>query len=406
MNPKSAEETKLKPVPYVQAVLNFLKTENDELWRWFCKTRAAGDQVEAMRLELLKSAYRLERNAHAHLYELADQVLEKLELQVPVTFYQSQQTTAMNASLAYIPGEVHIILHGPVLSTLTDAELRAMLGHELSHFIFYDGWDGQYRIAREMLTSLTNDPAGESAHTATARLFGLYQEIFCDRGACRVTDDPATVISTLVKLETGLSEVSAASYVRQAEEIFSKGDVKTAGVTHPESFIRARAVRLWADRGEEADGEIERMIQGSVTLEGLDLLGQRKVAALTRRLINQFLSAKWLQSERVLAHARLFFDAYEPPADGAEDAALETDLKTTDKPLRDYYCYVLLDFVAVDRDLEDAPLAWAFLLTGRLGLRDRFSEIVAKELGLRKKQLDKIEREAADIVAKADRRGS
>ena len=70
--------------------------------------------------------------------------------------------------------------------------------------------------------------------------------------------------------------------------------------------------------------------------------------------------------------------------------------------MQDYYCYVLLDFVTTDRDLDEAPLAAAFRLTERLDLMKRFEEIVRKELGLRKKQLEKIRRDAEQIVVRAE----
>ena len=55
-------------------------------------------------------------------------------------------------------------------------------------------------------------------------------------------------MSTLVKMTTGLTEVDADSYVRQAEEIFSKDSVQANQLTHPESYIRARALMLWAEK--------------------------------------------------------------------------------------------------------------------------------------------------------------
>jgi hypothetical protein len=393
---------KLEPLPYLQSVRDFLKTENPDLWQWFCTNRAPSTQVETIRLELLKSAYRLDRTVNPQLYELSDQVLAGLSLSVPITIYQSQQPAGLNASLAYVPGEVHLVLYGPVLATLGDVELRALIGHELTHYLFYEEWDSEFRIAWDILTALVNDRSAEPAHVATVRLFALYVEILCDRGAYLATNDVAAVIGALVKLETGLKEVSPESYIRQAEEIFSKGAVKADGLTHPESFVRARAALLWAERGVDCNTEIERMIRGALSLDTLDLLGQRQVSFLTRRLIDAFLSAKTLQSERMHAHARLFFDDYAVPQNGSQDEALAGDLATSDESLQDYYCYVLLDFVAVDRELEDAPLAQAILLADRLKLSERFSKIAMKELALRKKQWERVQHDAASIVARTD----
>ena len=128
------------------------------------------------------------------------------------------------------------------------------------------------------------------------------------------------------------------------------------------------------------------MIEGPPALDRLDLLGQRRVAGLTRRLLDALLSARCLQTESLLAHARLFFDDYTPPAEPLGDPTLAAELQTDDPALRDYYCYVLLDFVTADRELEDLPLAAALGLAEQMGWHDRLSELVLEELRVRKKQ--------------------
>ena len=135
-------------------------------------------------------------------------------------------------------------------------------------------------------------------------------------------------------------------------------------------------------------------------LDHLDLLGQQRVAGTTRRLLKLFLAPAWSQTEPMLAHARLFFSDF--AADGnSEESCLVNELKVMDSSLRDYYCYVLLDFVAVDRDLVDTSLASALVLSKRLGFVERFTELAQKELGISKRQFGKIERDAEGIVARA-----
>jgi hypothetical protein len=131
-------------------------------------------------------------------------------------------------------------------------------------------------------------------------------------------------------------------------------------------------------------------------------LAQRKVAGLTRRLLDVLLSRRWMQTESVLAHARLFFEDYVPPDDLLKDPALTEDLRTDDRPMQDYYGYVLLDFVTADRDLEELPLAAALMLAEKLGLKDRFAEIAKRELRLRKKQLETIDQDKETLLAKAN----
>jgi hypothetical protein len=203
----------------------------------------------------------------------------------------------------------------------------------------------------------------------------------------------------LVKLATGLDEVDAASYVRQAEEIFRKGPAKTAGLTHPEAFIRARAIALWHEGDAAVEDKIAEMIEGALALNELDLLGQRKVHGQTRKLIDALLSESWMRTEPVLAHARLYFPDYSPVGE-SPDGDLAELLKTDDQPLLDYYCYVLLDFVTADRDLEEMPLAAALQLSEKLGLKHRFAEVAKKELRLTKKQLEKIDQAKESLLKK------
>jgi len=390
----------LKPLPYHEAMCAYLKKEEPDIWHWYASNKVRDEQAEAIRFELLKSTYRVEREAQLETYVRAEDIARTLGLDVPVTIYQAQNPQGLNASLAYVPNEAHIVLHGHVSSKLTDAEFRALLAHELSHFLLWRSWDGQYMVTEQILAALTHDPLADTPHFASARLFALYNEVFCDRGSLLVAGDPLVVISMLLKVETQLDEVSPDSYLRQAEEVFGYAGAKTEGLSHPEAFIRARAIKLWADRQPEADRKIREMLEGRPVLGSLDLLVQRKVAGLTRRLLDVLLSRPWMQTEPVLAHARLFFEDYVPPEDLLEDPALAEDLRTDDRPMQDYYGYVLLDFVTADRDLEELPLAAALVLAEKLGLKDQFTEIAKRELRLRKKQLETIDQDKEKLLAK------
>ncbi len=396
-----ADSPVLTPLPYHEAIRAYLKTEEADIWQWYASNRVREEQAEAVRFELLKTTYRIDRETQPALYTAAEAAAGKLALDVPITIYQAQTPAALNASLAYVPGEAHIVLHGPVASKLTEAELQALLAHELSHLVLWRQWDGDYLVVDQILSALTHDRMAEAAHFASARLLGLYNEIFCDRGAVLVAGDPLIVVAMLVKVSTELEDVSAASYLRQAEEIFSRGTAKAAELTHPEAFIRARAVKLYSDGRKDVDAEVAEMIEGKPALEELDLVGQTKVAGLTRRLINVLLRPAWFRTESVVAHARLFFPDYSSGEGIADDALLKDDVQTDDDPMRDYYCYVLLDFVTADRELEEYPLAAALSLSERLGLKDRFLDIARKELRLRKKQLERIDTEKDSLLAKA-----
>lgn len=388
----SQEPPRLTTLAYQREVVDYLKAEDPAVWQWFAKRQTDdGSQAAAVRLDLLKSTYRLERQTQPNLYALVEEVAAKLGLNLPITLYQAQHPRGLNASIAYLPGEVHLVLSGPLATALTTTELKAVFGHELAHRLLWEEREGDYRIAAHMLDALANDPAATPVYAATARLFALYTELFCDRAAWLVTGDLAATVATLVKVSTELTEVSAESYLRQADEIFSQQDARTEGVSHPETYIRARALRLWTEQGDEAGAAISAMLEGPLALEELDLLGQRRVAAFTRRLVDRLLAPPAFQSERVMAHARGFFEDYAPPPADAVDATLAGDLATRDPSLQDYYCYILLDFATVDRDLEELPLAAALALAQQLGFAARFKEIALKEMKLSKKRLNQLE---------------
>lgn len=133
--PDSAENTatfELKPLPYHEALRAYLKEEETDIWHWYASNKVRDEQASAVRFELLKSTYRVERDAQAETYTALEDVARTLGLDVPLTVYQAQNPQGLNASLAYVPGEAHVVLHGPVSSKLTAAEFRALLAHELT----------------------------------------------------------------------------------------------------------------------------------------------------------------------------------------------------------------------------------------------------------------------------------
>ncbi len=396
-------QTDFGPLPYHLAIRDYLKQEQREVWDWYTSNRVRDDQADAVRFELLKSTYRVDRLSQAALYEAAEDVASGLELDVPVTVYQAQNPQGLNASLAYLPDEAHIVFHGSITKQLNDDELRALLGHELSHLLLWQGWDGEYLIVDQVLSALTCDANADAPHLETARLYRLYSEIFCDRGALAIMNRPSVVISMLVRVMTGADTVSAESYLRQADEIFLKGNVKTDEHTHPEAYIRARAIQLWADSDSSAEQKISEMIEGTPSLDRLDFLGQQQIRTMTRELLDDFLTPTWMHTDAVLAHARHFFHDFVPPTNAKQESTLADSLSKSHETIRDYFCYVLLDLVTADRDLEEFPLAAALSHSERLGVKERFVELARKELRLRKKQVDKIDASKDDLLAKVDK---
>jgi hypothetical protein len=404
----------LDPIPFHRELVDYLKTHENELWKWFSSTSFLEEYAAGMRLELLKSCYRFAAADHPDLYELVSGVSGRLGLGVPVTLYQSQSSPGMNAALCYVPGEAHLVLEGPVRATLSVEELRALVAHELAHYLLWERSDQELLVADQMLSAMASHPRADPSHVESARLFRLYLEVHCDRAALAVGDDPLVAISSLIKVQTGLVDARAQAYLEQSDEIFGQAEIRTEGLTHPETFIRARALKLWADRGSDADAEIARMVEGSLDLGRLSLVGQGRLSALTRRLLVRYLEPSWLRTEPILAHARLFFPDLEidgtqgtkapgapEESDGPDFRPLKDEIARSTDSVAKYLGYVLLDLATVDGNLEEGPLAAAVRLSEDLQIADAFLSLAGEELELGKRALTRLKKESANIVSRA-----
>jgi Zn-dependent protease with chaperone function len=393
----------LELLPYHVAVRDFLKHSETDLWQWFASQRLSSKAWDDVRFDLLKSAYRVSRDDQPELYVAAEEVAKKLGASVPITIYQAQNPQGHNASLAFTPGEVHVVLHGPLATELAPTELQAILAHELAHYLLWDRWEGEMQIAFDVLQALVTDSQAHPAHFATWRLYRLYTEVFCDRVALLLTKDLSTVVSALVKVETAVNTINPQSFLRQADEIFAREDAKTDGVTHPETYIRARALRLWSEHHPERDELIARMIEGNPSMDELDLLAQQRLVQSTRRLLEALFAHRWLCTDLMLAHAKLFFDDFLPAEPIAIDSQLAPQLRNAHRSVRDYFAFILLDFVAAERDLGEPLIAAVLTIAEQLEMKERLIELLRQELKLRKTQLDKIDDRKASILTEAER---
>ncbi len=119
----------LTPTTYHRALRDALRTQEPGLWAWYASDRFSEAQSERVRLELLKATYRLDPSGQAQLYAEATEVARRLGIEAPITLYQDGSDGSMNAGLCFVPGEVHVVITGPVLSRLEPIELRALLEH-------------------------------------------------------------------------------------------------------------------------------------------------------------------------------------------------------------------------------------------------------------------------------------
>ncbi|NND98169.1 MAG: M48 family metalloprotease [Pirellulaceae bacterium] len=388
--------------PFLTEIAEHLQKTMPDAWQWAASEDFAHQDIEAIRLDLLRTTIRLDRESNRRVYDLADQVVDKLHLNVPVTLYQLQNPINWNAAAVPLPAHAHLLFEGPLLRELGDSELTAVLAHELGHFLLWQIDDGKYRITFRLLDALTDDSSVDSTHLESSRLARLYSEVFCDRVAQNVVSDPIVVISSLLKIGTQSSDVDGSAYLQQAAEILSSNDNASEDATHPELFIRARALQLWADQVPDADQAIAAMIQGQPKLDALDLLSQANLATMTRKILDCVFQHRWLRTDAAIAHAKLFFDDYEPSEWTQEQLAnLAEEVALSDASIQDYVAYILLDFATTDRDHENLPLAVAMDLAERFSLVEKFHDLAKKELRLRVKQLRDLNQNKREMLEQA-----
>lgn len=382
---------------YQRQIVELLRSEEPELWRWHASVRQSSAHADAVRLELLKSTYRLDRTVHAAVYIQLDAVMERLGLAVPATLYQAQSTAGggLNATLWFMPEEVHLVLHGPLLTTLAPAELTAVLAHELGHHLLWTMEDGAYAVADRVLEATVGHAQAELVHHETARRWRLHTELFCDRVALLITGEREVVVRTLVRIETGAAEVDGVAYIAQACETLARG-AAGGGVTHPDCFIRALALNV--DGGDATDDDtIARLVGGPLDPLNVDLPDQRRLVELTRAALAAALSPTFMRSEAVMAHARLFFHDVAPP-----DGFASITLPVAGDNLRDYLCHLLLGVALADRDLGDPALAHALLVARSWAWEGQLLDLIERELKRPRAELTTLAREAERLVAAAE----
>jgi len=377
----------LQALPYHLKVRDHFARQT-KTWNFFAAVKTREEQLAQYKTELLKNTYKFDEQADAAIYEKVNKAKEKLGLELPVTVYQAQYTDEMNASIVFLNNEAHIVFSGRITQLLDEQELLAILAHELTHIKLYSMLQGELEIAERIIMAIAGNYNSDAAYYETARLFRLYTEIVCDRGAYTVVEDTAPVITSLVKVATGLDKVSAESYTRQAEEIFStESGVKATTISHPENFIRARAIQLWHEKKEAAEAEIIKMIEGGTDLDQLDVFKQKDLLVLTRKFMQLLLKPMWFRSTLVTSLARQYFPDFSYDDSIVLDEEFSEIISQSHTSIRDYLGYIMLDFALVDGELEQIPFGWVFQFAEAIQMKDVFDAIVKKELQLSDKKL-------------------
>lgn len=353
------------PLPYHRDVTAILERENPVAVVALRPTSGTGlDQL------LLRQTYRVDATAHPDVHAAVQRAADALGVTVPIEIYVDEGGQGSNAELLYVPDKAVLVLTGGTLNLLDADELCAVAGHELAHHVLWTAEGGRYLAAARLLDAAESDARTPSEYLETARRFRLATELYADRGAVLACGSLITTVSGLAKVVTGLTKVDAAAYLRQAAEV--DYSVPSAGTTHPETVLRAWALQEWNERGAGADPAVMAALGPQLDLGALDVLGQERLAEVTRSLVWLLVADDVVRSDEALTLAEGYGVLV-----GAQEPAL-TDMPA-DLPAetRTYLAAVLLDFGTADDGLE-AVVA----LARRVGLATDLLELIGSELDL------------------------
>lgn len=386
----------LTPFDYHKKLTAHFKNQQ-KTWEWFSKAEVQEEQLNLYKKELLKNTYRLSEDSEEKIYSLIQQAKKSLGIPQNVIIYQELNSIGNNASVIQLGDEIHITLSGNLLKNLSEKELLSVFAHELSHILFLQLENGDFEVTNRIIRSIANDARSSTVMSETARLYQLYIELFCDKGSLYVVEDLDTVVETLVKVSAGLDRVSAKNYLKQAREIFDQEDEGTQQHSHPETFIRSRALEIIHLKEDEA--QIEKMIDANWGLNRLDLFKQEELTSKTKIMLELMTKPKWTHTENMHAMCRNYFPSFHYSSTVVIDKEIEDLFPKVDDTIREYFSYMLLDFCFADSSLEKAPIGHAFQIAEALEFDKTFKQILKKELKLTVKKLKALINEGVKQVS-------
>nr|WP_246341315.1 M48 family metalloprotease [Simiduia aestuariiviva] len=346
-------------------------------------------------------------------------------ISLPLTLYQAQASgNGLNAMLSFFPNELVIVLQGDWAKHHSEQELLAVFGHEIAHHKLYTEQDGQFFTTMRILSWCQQQPDCSAPYVESYRRYQLFTEVYADLGSQVVTGEWQSSVANLIKVTTGVSEVSVDDYVAQADEVLAKHKIGSQQTSHPEIFLRAKILHSlhqaqhknsWNAKAWQT--ETQQLVIGPLDVVSLDLLDQQLLTEASLQLINLYTANTCFQTDTIEALAQEFFPEFTWPtpalkqaldtveASNSEPSYRDTLTKVLDHcsdNTREYLSFVLLDFACADPDCQPDSYSHALRLAQQLGFENNFEPLFRKELKMKKEEVAKLLANSISTAEEAD----
>ncbi len=151
---------------------------------------------QGTRRQLLSTSVRISRSMAPTLSKIADECIEKLDVQIPLELYAYNSPSFNAACVKPEEGRLFVMFSSSLLDAFDDAELKFVMGHELGHYIYHHH---DIPVGYVLGGKVKAGPALALKLTSWSR----YAEISADRAGAYCCGDFHAVGKSLFKLASG-----------------------------------------------------------------------------------------------------------------------------------------------------------------------------------------------------------
>ena len=246
----------------------------------------------ALRQTYLGASVRLGTDQLPGIWTLYQHVLGVLDMPDEYDLYITQQPMANAMTVG--AGKPIVVLNSATVSLLDDAQLEAVLAHEVAHIL---SEHVLYRTALEILLRIgtTRLPLGMPLAAVQYALleWSRASELTCDRAAAIVTRDPRLVCKMLMTMAAGAkaTELNLDAFMRQAMDYTEAGEgldrlqrlLTDLRQSHSLPVKRVHELLTWV-----RDGEYDRVVGGEYVRRGQERTAREEAADAATHYSDRF----------------------------------------------------------------------------------------------------------------------